>query len=37
LATASTSLIALDTRMALTRLPKRVRAALHPIPDPIRL
>jgi acyl-CoA thioesterase FadM len=37
LATASTRLIALDTRMALTRLPQRVRAALHPIPDPIRL
>ena len=37
LATASTSLIALDTRMALTRLPERVRAALHPIPDPIKL
>ena len=37
LATASTALVALDTRMALTRLPERVRAALHPIPDPIRL
>jgi acyl-CoA thioester hydrolase len=37
LATASTALIALDARMALTRLPERVRAALHPIPDPIRL
>jgi acyl-CoA thioester hydrolase len=37
LATASTSLIALDTRMTLTRLPQHVRAALHPIPDPIRL
>jgi acyl-CoA thioester hydrolase len=37
LATASTSLIALDTRMTLTRLPEQVRAALHPIPDPVRL
>jgi acyl-CoA thioester hydrolase len=37
LATASTSLIALDTRMAPTRLPEQVRAALQPIPDPIRL
>jgi hypothetical protein len=37
LATASTSLISLDTRMAMTRLPERVRVALHPIPDPIRL
>jgi acyl-CoA thioester hydrolase len=37
LATASTSLIALDTRMVMTRLPERVRVALHPIPDPIRL
>src|SRR3954467_6549389 len=37
LATASTSLLALDTRMALTRLPARVREAVHPIPDPVRL
>jgi acyl-CoA thioester hydrolase len=37
LATATTRLIALDTRMALTRLPEGVRVALHPIPDPIRL
>ena len=37
LATASTSLIALDTRMTLTRLPERVRSALRPIPDPIKL
>jgi acyl-CoA thioester hydrolase len=37
LATASTALIALDARMTLTRLPERVRTALHPIPDPIRL
>jgi acyl-CoA thioester hydrolase len=37
LATASTSLIALDIRMALTRLPERIRAALHPIADPVKL
>jgi acyl-CoA thioester hydrolase len=37
LATASTSLIALDTSMTLTRLPERVRLALHPIPDPVKL
>jgi acyl-CoA thioester hydrolase len=37
LATASTGLIALDTRMALTRLPDHVRAALHAIPDPVKL
>jgi acyl-CoA thioester hydrolase len=37
LATAFTSLLALDTRMSLTRLPQRVRQALHPIPDPIKL
>jgi acyl-CoA thioester hydrolase len=37
LATASTSLIALDTRMSLARLPERVRQALHPIPDPLKL
>ena len=37
LATANTKLVALDTRMTLTRLPQRVRAALHPIADPIRL
>jgi acyl-CoA thioester hydrolase len=37
LATAATSLIALDSRMSLTRLPERVRLALHPIPDPIKL
>jgi acyl-CoA thioester hydrolase len=37
LATASTSLIALDARMTLTRLPEKVRAALHPTPDPVRL
>ena len=37
LATARTSLLALDTSMSLTRLPDQVRAALHPIPDPIKL
>jgi acyl-CoA thioester hydrolase len=37
LATASTSLLALDSSMALTRLPARVRQALHPISDPIKL
>jgi acyl-CoA thioester hydrolase len=37
LATASTSLLALDETMSLTRLPERVRQALHPISDPIRL
>ena len=37
LATASTRLLALDTGMALARLPERVRQVLHPIPDPIRL
>src|SRR5688572_6850861 len=37
LATASTGLLALDTTMAVTRVPDRVRELLHPIPDPIRL
>jgi acyl-CoA thioester hydrolase len=37
LATASTSLIALDATMTLTRLPEKVRAALHARPDPVRL
>jgi acyl-CoA thioester hydrolase len=37
LATATTSLLALDTTMALTRLPDAIRRALHPIPDPIKL
>src|SRR3954463_15594412 len=37
LATAATSLIALDARMSLARLPERVRQALRPIPDPIKL
>jgi acyl-CoA thioester hydrolase len=37
LATASTALLALDANMSLTRLPERVRQALHPISDPIKL
>jgi acyl-CoA thioester hydrolase len=37
LATASTRLLALDETMTLARLPERVRQALHPISDPIRL
>jgi acyl-CoA thioesterase FadM len=37
LATASTSLVALDSAMAVTRLPAHVRELLHPIPDPIKL
>jgi len=37
LATARTSLLALDAGMALTRLPDHVRASLQPIPDPIKL
>ena len=37
LATASTRLVALDSSMSLTRLPERVRDALHAIPDPVRL
>ncbi|MBA3759353.1 MAG: acyl-CoA thioesterase [Gemmatimonadales bacterium] len=37
LATASTSLLALDASMALTRLPDRVRRVLQPILDPVRL
>ena len=37
LATATTSLLALDTTMALSRLPPAVRQALHPIDDPIRI
>jgi acyl-CoA thioester hydrolase len=37
LATASTGLIALNPGMSLTRVPEPVRAALHPIPDPVRL
>jgi acyl-CoA thioester hydrolase len=37
LATARTSLLALDSSMALTRLPPQLRAALHPITDPVKL
>jgi acyl-CoA thioester hydrolase len=37
LATASTGLLAFDTRMNLTRLPARVREVLHPVPDLVRL
>jgi acyl-CoA thioester hydrolase len=37
LATATTSLLALDATMSLTRLPAQVRQSLRAIPDPIRL
>lgn len=37
LATARTSLIAVDSRHALTTIPEHVRDLLVPIPDPIRL
>jgi acyl-CoA thioester hydrolase len=37
LATASTSLLALNQSMTLARLPDLVRQALHTIPDPIKL
>ena len=37
LATASTSLLSLDSNMALTRLPERVRQALRVVPDPVDL
>src|SRR5262245_783273 len=37
LATATVSLLALDSTMALTRLPDHVRALLHPVPDPVGL
>lgn len=37
LATAFTSLIALDRSMSPTRLPEDVRVLLHPAPDPIKL
>jgi acyl-CoA thioester hydrolase len=37
LATASVGLLALDTSMALTRLPPQVRAILHAVPDPVDL
>ena len=37
LATATTSLLALDTSMALGRMPDDVAGRLIPIPDPVRL
>jgi acyl-CoA thioester hydrolase len=37
LATARTSLIALDRSMSLTRLPDEVRRVLRPVDDPVRL
>ncbi len=37
LATASTGLLALDSTMALTRLPEHVRQALTVAPDPVKL
>lgn len=37
LATASTTLLTLDSNMRLARLPDRVREALQAIPDPIKL
>jgi acyl-CoA thioester hydrolase len=37
LATAFTSLLALDRAMRFTRLPDAVRRAMHPIADPVRL
>jgi acyl-CoA thioester hydrolase len=37
LATAATSLLALDPNLAVARLPDVVRAALRPIRDPVRL
>lgn len=37
LATATTSLLALDSSMALARLPERVRRALRAIPDPVKV
>ena len=37
LATAFTSLLALDPAMSFTRLPDAVRRAMRPIPDPVRL
>ncbi len=37
LATAFTSLVALDRGLALTRLPEAVRRVLRPAPDPVRL
>ena len=37
LATATVALLALDVSMALARLPERVRAILHAVPDPVGL
>jgi acyl-CoA thioester hydrolase len=37
LATASTSLLALDSTMALARLPREVREALQVVSDPVKL
>ena len=37
LATASTSLVTLDSTMALSWLPDRVRDALNPVPDPVKI
>ncbi len=37
LATATTSLLALDETMSLARLPDRVRQVLHSIPDPVKV
>ena len=37
LATAFTSLLALDRTMSFTRLPDEVRRAMRPIPDPVNL
>jgi acyl-CoA thioester hydrolase len=37
LATAYTSLLALNRDLSLTRLPEAVRRVLHPVPDPVRL
>jgi acyl-CoA thioester hydrolase len=37
LATATTSLLALDTTMALSRLPERVRDVLREVADPVKL
>jgi acyl-CoA thioester hydrolase len=37
LATATTSLLALDDSMSLTRLPDQIRQGLHPTPDPVKL
>jgi len=37
LATARTSLIAVDSNHAITTIPEKVRKLLAPIPDPIRL